>query len=182
MGPPPPNCEQRLDRSVFPRAAGLFHGRITVAFAEAGFPSRVARAQHLLAAAGYPSTDDGRRALRLPQGGWHCRTLKPDPAEGADVLRGLDGDEAEAGAEPLPSSATAPMSQPDGTTETAHPHPSGHTPDTALPSEDLRALTAALILGMCAPGYFSPERPVVWSEARLARKVMLLQRARTLDP
>lgn len=182
MGPPPPNCEQRLDRSLFLRTAGLFHGRITVAFAEASFPSRVARAQHLLAAAGYPSADHGRRALPLPQGGWHCRTLKPSTAEGADILRGLDGDEPEASPESLPLSVTGPTSQPDCPTETAHARPFGPTSDTALPSEDLRALTAALILGMCAPGYFSPERPVVWSEARLARKVMLLQRARTLDP
>ena len=34
---------------------------------------------------------------------------------------------------------------------------------------------AALVLGKCCGALFSPERPVIWSERRLARSVRLVQ-------
>lgn len=48
-------------------------------------------------------------------------------------------------------------------------------PEAKKPAAETRALAAAVILGMCAPGYFSPDRPVIWSEARLSRVVALVK-------
>jgi hypothetical protein len=39
----------------------------------------------------------------------------------------------------------------------------------------LPPLHAALILGLCGVSLYAPERPVVWSEARLARQLILVR-------
>ncbi len=50
----------------------------------------------------------------------------------------------------------------------------GIPPDIAMdPSED--NLRAALVLGKCCGSLFSPARPVIWSERRLARSVSLVE-------
>lgn len=143
MGPPPNNCVHVISRSLFVMPLRLFHSGLKVEFAIDRFPSRVERARHLLAASGYDSAAEFARSLRLPAGGWHCRTIEGAGDENQDILYG-NGDHL---LWPLGEEVTS----------------------------ETRALTAAVILGMCAPGFFSPDRPVIWSEARLARGVALVK-------
>lgn len=143
MGPPPKNCLHEISRSLFVMPLGLFHAGLHVGIALGGFPSRVERARHLLETCGQPSARAFVESLRLPAGGWHCRTLAEAGKRDEDLL---DGSVA----------------------ATLLPGGPALTPDT-------RALAAAVILGMCAPGYFSPDRPVIWSEARLSRVVALVK-------
>ena len=43
------------------------------------------------------------------------------------------------------------------------------------PQTDDEFLRAALILGLCGPNFYSPDRTVIWTEARLTRAVGLYQ-------
>ena len=43
----------------------------------------------------------------------------------------------------------------------------------ALPQTDDERLRAALLLGLCGPNFYSPDRTVIWTEARLTRAVGL---------
>ncbi len=43
------------------------------------------------------------------------------------------------------------------------------------PQTDEEFLRAALILGLCGPNFYSPDRTVIWTEARLTRAVGLYQ-------
>lgn len=43
------------------------------------------------------------------------------------------------------------------------------------PLEPLEPLHVALIMGLCGVSLYSPLRPVVWSETRLSRKLILIQ-------
>ncbi len=43
------------------------------------------------------------------------------------------------------------------------------------PQTDDEILRAALILGLCGPNFYSPDRTVIWTEARLTRAVGLYQ-------
>jgi hypothetical protein len=48
-------------------------------------------------------------------------------------------------------------------------------PETApSPDEENHALLAALVLGKCCGSLFSPTRPIIWSERRLARSIRLV--------
>lgn len=143
MGPPPKNCRHEISRSLFVMSLGLFHEGLHVGVSRGGFSSRVERARHLLAASGQPSASALAQSLRLPAGGWHCRTLAEPGKRDEDLLDG---------------SVAATL-----------------WPGAHAPTADARALAAAIILGMCAPGYFSPDRPVIWSEARLSRVVALVK-------
>jgi hypothetical protein len=143
MGPPPKNCRHEISRSLFVMSLGLFHEGLHVGVSRGGFSSRVERTRYLLAASGQPSASALAQSLRLPPGGWHCRTLAEPRERDADMLEG---------------SIAATL-----------------WPDASALTAEARALTAAIILGMCAPGYFSPDRPVIWSEARLSRVVALVK-------
>jgi hypothetical protein len=39
--------------------------------------------------------------------------------------------------------------------------------------EEIPPLLAALILGLCGPSYYASDRPIIWSEARLSRRLAL---------
>ncbi len=45
--------------------------------------------------------------------------------------------------------------------------------DFTTASGQLHPLHAALILGLCGPAYYAQDRPSVWSEARLGRRLVL---------
>ena len=59
-----------------------------------------------------------------------------------------------------------------------HPHIAIDLPQAATPSHpihpDHQNLIAALVLGRTSGSLFSPHRPIIWSERRLAREVALV--------
>ncbi len=52
-------------------------------------------------------------------------------------------------------------------------HPSQDEISKLSPGSDAEFLRSALILGLCGPSYYDPDRPVIWTAARLTRAVGL---------
>jgi hypothetical protein len=52
-------------------------------------------------------------------------------------------------------------------------HPSQDEISKLSPDSDAEFLRSALILGLCGPNYYDPDRPVIWTETRLTRAVGL---------
>lgn len=70
-----------------------------------------------------------------------------------------------------PNDLKMDLALPQGTWFTLALPPESATRDT----KPLEPLHTALIMGLCGVSLYSPVRPVVWSEKRLSRKLILVQ-------
>lgn len=146
MGPPPNNCVHRLRSSLLQTEgdARLFTQGLVLAFGLEDAPSRVERARALLRQEGFPDAAAARAHFRLPVGRWLCR-----PFTDGQVY--------------------------DNTTDEEVGILGGmvFTHDEGFRPTELSALHAAVILGLCGPAFYAADRPMVWSEARLGRRLVL---------
>lgn len=117
---------------------------LVLAFDLAGAPSRVERARALLAAEGLADVAAARIRFPLPDGRWLCR-----PFTDGNVYDNTPDEEV---------GIVGGMV---------------FTDDEGLRPTALSPLHAALLLGLCGPASFSADRPLIWSEARLARRLVL---------
>ena len=74
-----------------------------------------------------------------------------------------------------PNDLKARFSLPQGTWTLITLPSASANPGTAPEPTALKPLHAALLLGLCGVSLYSPNRPVIWSEARLSREVFLIQ-------
>lgn len=146
MGPPPNNCVHRLQRSLLaPREdVSFFSAGCVLAFDLAGASSRVERARALLVGEGFGDLAAARQRFPVPEGRWLCRPY-------------LDGEVHD----------NTPEEEQGMVGGIVFTRDDGHRPSPMHP------LQAALILGLCGPAYYAPDRPSVWSEARLGRRLVL---------
>ncbi len=146
MGPPPNNCIHRVHCSLLaPKEdVRIFTIGLVLAFDLAGASSRVERARALLAGEGFSDLAAARGRFPVPEGRWLCRPC----------LDGIVHD----------NTPEKEMGIVGGFVFTKD---DGHRPS------GLHPLQTALILGLCGPAYYAPDRPSVWSEARLGRRLVL---------
>lgn len=150
MGPPPNNCVHRLRSTLLPPAGGshFFERGLALSFELDGALSRVERARALLKRAGFSDALAARDHFPLPAGRWLCRSVAENQA-GNDKAGGLVG------------LSGGMMSSSDGRCRPA----------------TITALHAAVLLGLCGPAFYAADRPLIWSEARLARRLVLFRPA-----
>ncbi len=154
MGPPSYNCVHRLRSSLLKPSEGeqFFRQGLVLAFGLEEAPSRVERARSLLAREGLPDVAAARERFHLPAGRWLCR-----PYTDGQVY--------------------------DNTTDEELGIMGGmvFTNDEGFRPTALTPLLCALILGLCGPSYYAADRPLIWSEARLGRRLVLYQAANFYD-
>lgn len=154
MGPAPNNCVHRLRSSLLKPKPGrpFFTQGLVLAFDRADSPSRVDRARALLAAEGLPNVAAARTRFCVPAGRWLCR-----PYSDGQVY--------------------------DDTPEEKMGIAGGmvFTDDDGIRPSALPPLHIALILGLCGPSCYSADRPFIWSEARLARRLALYRASHFYD-
>jgi len=146
MGPPPINCIHRVHSSLLKPSAGhvFFTPGLVLAFELDDTTSRVARARSLMLHEGLRDLVVARDHFRLPAGRWLCRPF-------------LDGQVHDNTPE----------------VETGILGGFGFTRDDGFRPTTLSPLHVALILGLCGPSFYSADRPLIWSEVRLSRRLIL---------
>ena len=156
MGPPPLNCSHSLRSSLLRPDDGepLFLAGLALGFELAGQTSRVARARALLGEAGLADVEAARRHVALPAGRWLSR-----PCAVGKVPETASKKTEKAGR----GSALGPEID-------------------AGVSSPIGPLEVALILGLCGPAFYAPDRPLIWSEARLSRRLVLYRCSEFYDP
>ena len=156
MGPPPLNCSHSLRSSLLRADDGepLFLAGLALGFELAGQTSRVARARALLSEAGLADVEAARRQVALPTGRWLSRPCAVGTVpETASKKPGKAGRGSARGAE-VEAGGSSPIGP----------------------------LEVALILGLCGPAFYAPDRPLIWSEARLSRRLVLYRCSEFYDP
>ena len=156
MGPPPLNCSHVLRSSLLRADDGepLFIAGLALGFELAGQTSRVARARALLREAGLADVEAARRQVALPAGRWLSRPCS-------------DGTVPETAAKKTEKAGR-------GSDRGPEVEAGGLSP--------IGPLEVALILGLCGPAFYAPDRPLIWSEARLSRRLVLYRCSEFYDP
>jgi hypothetical protein len=153
MGPPPNNCVHRLRSSLLKPAEAeqFFTPGLVLTFELKEARSRVERARSLLSGEGL-SAATARSRFPLPAGRWLCRPY-------------LDGQVH------------------DDTPEEEIGILGGFafTKDDGFRPPEMHPLHSALLLGFCGPSFYSADRPLIWSEARLSRRLVLYRATNFYD-